>query len=109
MEYKFVLEVRIRTRLPNIHVSIYPKYLKLLKSLLCHKKIFEEEVRMIRFFGTISWRELELKKICPLDRKEKKGRARFHAQFLGSAAAAPSLTAQQRHSAWQCGCTARRH
>jgi hypothetical protein len=84
MEYKFVLEVRIRTRLPNIHVSIYPKYLKLLKSLLCHKKIFEEEVRMIRFFGTISWRELELKKNCPLDRKEKKSELAFMRNFLAA-------------------------
>jgi hypothetical protein len=51
------------------------------------------------------------------DRKEKRARLlsctiywqRGGGVKLGSAAAVPSLTARRRRSAWQCGCTARRH
>jgi hypothetical protein len=64
--------------------------------------------RYIQFFGMISWRELKsYQKIAQLTER-KKEQHRFHARFIGSAAAASSLAARRRRSAWQRGCTARR-
>jgi hypothetical protein len=57
------------------------------------KKNCEEEVQ---FFGTISWRELESYQKIALLTEKKKEQARFHAQFLGSAAVASSLAARQQ-------------
>ncbi len=52
------------------------------------EKFFEE----VRFFGTILWRELKLyQKIAQLTER-KKEQARFHAWFIGSAAAASTTT-----------------
>ncbi len=63
----------------------------------------------VRFFGTISWWELKLyQKIAQLTER-KKEQDRVHARFIGSAAAASSLAARRGRSAWQRGCTARRH